>query len=56
MRAVRSLNTITREESSTASSTPFYIILRVYAPAPTVSEGLKNPATFQVPPAIGSIG
>jgi hypothetical protein len=38
------------------SSTPFYLILRVYAPAPVVSEGLKNPATFQGPPAITPVG
>jgi hypothetical protein len=30
----------------------FYAIIRVYAPAPEVAAGLKNPATFQAPPAI----
>jgi hypothetical protein len=38
------------------SSAPFYLILRVYAPAPAVSEGLKNPASFQRPPAITPLG
>jgi DNA sulfur modification protein DndE len=38
------------------SSAPFYLILRVYAPAPVVSEGLKNPATFQGPPTITLVG
>jgi hypothetical protein len=31
---------------------PFYAIIRVYAPAAEVAAGLKNPATFQAPPAI----
>jgi DNA sulfur modification protein DndE len=38
------------------SSRPFYLILRVYAPAPVVSAGLKSPAAFQGPPAITPVG
>jgi hypothetical protein len=31
---------------------PFYLIFRNYAPAPEVSEGLKDQATFQGPPGV----
>lgn len=38
------------------SSGPFYLIVRVYAPAARVSEGLKDPTTVQAPPAILAVG
>jgi hypothetical protein len=38
------------------SSGPFYLIIRVYAPSPKVSDALNDPATFQGPPAIIAVG
>jgi len=38
------------------SSGAFYLIIRAYAPTPDVAEGLKNPTTFQGPPAILRVG
>jgi len=38
------------------SSGAFYLIIRAYAPTPRVAEGLKNPSTFQGPPAILPVG
>lgn len=38
------------------SSGPFYLIIRVYATMPAVSEGLQNPSTFQGPPSIVPLG
>lgn len=38
------------------SSGAFYLIIRAYAPMPDVAEGLKNPTTFQGPPAILPVG
>src|SRR5450759_2349621 len=35
---------------------PFYLIFRNYAPNPSVSEGLKNRATFEGPPGVMPVG
>jgi hypothetical protein len=34
------------------SSGAFYLIIRVYAPAPEIAAALKNPATFEGPPPV----
>lgn len=34
------------------STDPFYLIIRVYAPAPEIAAGLNNSATFQGPPPV----
>jgi hypothetical protein len=39
-----------------APAGPFYLILRNYAPTPAVAEGLKDPASFEGPPAVTPVG
>jgi hypothetical protein len=38
------------------SSGPFYLILRVYAPAPEIAAALENPPTFRGPPPLEPVG
>ncbi len=38
------------------SSGAFYLIIRAYAPTPDVAEGLRNPTTFEAPPAMLQVG
>ena len=38
------------------SSGAFYLIIRVYAPAPEVAAALENPATFRGPPPLSPVG